>query len=93
MNFDSLHPLLKSSKYRDLFQDCVRIYQAIRRLPYLVNTLEKYNGENEKMIKEVFANTFQVRFQAFSLERLKSQGSPRNGRFRERIAETTTILL
>ncbi|XP_065057032.1 DNA mismatch repair protein Msh2-like isoform X2 [Rhopilema esculentum] len=40
-------------------QDCVRIYQAIRRLPYLVSCLENYSGKNETMIKEVFTKLFQ----------------------------------
>ena len=34
----------------------------------MVNTLEKYSGKNEKMIKEVFAISFQVRFQEYSYE-------------------------
>eukprot|EP00794_Sanderia_malayensis_P000362 gene362-995_t len=47
-------------------QDCVRIYQAIRRLPFLVNSLEKYDGKNETMIREIFTKVFQDSVADFS---------------------------
>ena len=38
----------------------MRVYQTIRRLPYLVNTLQKYDGKNDKMIRDVFTKPFEV---------------------------------
>jgi len=40
-------------------QDCVRVYQALRRLPGLVTSLSKYDGDHSLMIEDVFIKGIQ----------------------------------
>ena len=43
-----------------LLQDCYRVYQAIDRMPYLVEALEGYTGQHSSLIMEVFSNPIKV---------------------------------
>ena len=44
----------------NFFQDAVRVYQAVRQLPVLVDVLKKYEGEHRIMIQEVFSKPLEV---------------------------------
>ena len=41
-------------------QDCYRVYQAIDFMPYLLETLEKHEGQYIGLLKEVFTNPIKV---------------------------------
>ena len=55
-----LQPILMHSCAVFLFQDCYRVYQAIDRMPYLVEALEGHTGQHGSLIMEVFSNPIKV---------------------------------
>ncbi|XP_077977328.1 DNA mismatch repair protein Msh2-like [Glandiceps talaboti] len=48
----------KFQRKKATLQDCYRIYQAIDYFPYLVEALEKHDGQHKTLLMEVFSNPF-----------------------------------
>lgn len=42
------------------FQDCVKVYQSLQRLPLLINILNGYGGKHKPVVVEMFAKPLQV---------------------------------
>ena len=47
-------------------QDCYRVYQALDRLPHLVEALEKHSGKHTALLMQVFTNPIKVSVQGNS---------------------------
>ena len=41
-------------------QDCYRVYQAVDKLPHLLETIEKHEGKRRILLMEVFTNPLKV---------------------------------
>lgn len=41
-------------------QDCYRVYQAVEKLPYILETLEKNESSYQKLLMDVFTNPIKV---------------------------------
>ncbi|XP_041352599.1 DNA mismatch repair protein Msh2-like [Gigantopelta aegis] len=46
----------KFQRKKATLQDCYRVYQAIDKMPYLLETLEKHGGTHLSLIMEIFTN-------------------------------------
>ncbi|XP_069139332.1 DNA mismatch repair protein Msh2-like [Argopecten irradians] len=46
----------KFQRKRATLQDCYRVYQAIDKMPYLLEVLEKHEGEYQSLLMELFTN-------------------------------------
>ncbi|KAJ8314931.1 hypothetical protein KUTeg_007081 [Tegillarca granosa] len=46
----------KFQKKRATLQDCYRVYQAIDKMPYLLETVEKYDGTHKQLLMDLFTN-------------------------------------
>ncbi|OWF42758.1 DNA mismatch repair protein Msh2 [Mizuhopecten yessoensis] len=46
----------KFQRKRATLQDCYRVYQAIDKMPYLLEVLEKHEGEHQSLLMELFTN-------------------------------------
>ncbi|KAK3589346.1 hypothetical protein CHS0354_009989 [Potamilus streckersoni] len=46
----------KFQRKRATLQDCYRVYQAIDKMPYLLETLEKHQGKHRGLLMELFTN-------------------------------------
>lgn len=55
----------KFQKKKATLQDCCRVYQAIKNMPVLLESLEKYNGSHLQLIMEVFTNPMKVSLLVF----------------------------
>ena len=43
------------------YQDVYRVYQAIDKMPYLLETLEKTEGQHKSLLMELFTNPLKVK--------------------------------
>ena len=43
-----------------MLQDVYRVYQAIDKMPYLLETLEKTGGQHKSLLMELFTNPLKV---------------------------------
>lgn len=50
----------KFQRKKSSLQDCFRVYQAIEKIPQLVELLEKHDGIHRATISEVFVKPLQV---------------------------------
>ncbi|XP_060078247.1 DNA mismatch repair protein Msh2-like [Ylistrum balloti] len=46
----------KFQRKRATLQDCYRVYQALDKMPYLLEVLEKHEGEHQSLLMELFTN-------------------------------------
>ncbi|KAK3090565.1 hypothetical protein FSP39_012731 [Pinctada imbricata] len=46
----------KFQRKRATLEDCYRVYQAIDKMPYLLETLEKHQGQYSSLLLELFSN-------------------------------------
>ncbi|XP_033740541.1 DNA mismatch repair protein Msh2-like [Pecten maximus] len=46
----------KFQRKRATLQDCYRVYQALDKMPYLLEVLEKHEGEHQTLLMELFTN-------------------------------------
>lgn len=41
-------------------QDCYKVYQALDKMPHLLETLEKHEGQHRALLMELFSNPIKV---------------------------------
>ncbi|KAK0064395.1 DNA mismatch repair protein Msh2 [Biomphalaria pfeifferi] len=56
----------KFQRKKASLQDCYRVYQALDKLPLLLETLEKYDGDHKELIQELFTNSIKDLLADFS---------------------------
>ncbi|XP_059154557.1 LOW QUALITY PROTEIN: DNA mismatch repair protein Msh2-like [Physella acuta] len=56
----------KFQRKKASLQDCYRVYQALEKLPHLLETLEKYDGDHKVLLTEIFSNPIKELLMDFS---------------------------
>ncbi|XP_013387202.1 DNA mismatch repair protein Msh2 [Lingula anatina] len=56
----------KFQKKRANLQDCYRVYQALEKMPYLLEALEKHQGKHTPLLMELFTNPMKELLMDFS---------------------------
>ena len=50
----------KMQRKQAKLQDCYKIYQALQRLPMMVEACERHSGEHSHLLMQVFTNPIKV---------------------------------